>query len=258
MKRLNLFRLGAIALAMATLTACSDDEDNDNETTITLTAANATYNADGYWADCYDTSMPPLVLDGFTLSHTATDWGGGIMSWNGFCPSKATDTADYTTEGSWTQHQWCSITGYGVSEPTYIVAFWNASESTATVPETPALSITFDGGKKFTPVSIDITNNTYGYYSMKHGSAFNKAFTADDWCKVIIIGYDRASNRETGRTETYLARNGQLLDTWRNVSLSPLGEVDEIYFQMESSDSGQWGMNNAAYFCIDGLKIESK
>lgn len=254
MKKFQLFRLGAIALAMATLTACSDDDDNEDMTTVTLTATDATYNTDGYWADCYDTSVTSLTLDGFTLSHSATDWGGGIVSWNGFCPSKATDTTDYTTQGTWTLHQWSSITGSGDGDDTYIVAFWSASESTSDVPETPTLGITFEG-KKFKPVSIDITNSTYGYYSMKTGSAFNKAFTAEDWCKVIIIGYDKASATETGRTEMYLARDGQLLDSWQNVNLSPLGEVDEIYFQMQSSDSGQWGMNNAAYFCIDNLKI---
>ena len=41
------------------------------------------------------------------------------------------------------------------------------------------------------------------------------------------------------------------------MNLAPLGtQIDMIYFQMTSSDTGAWGMNNPAYFCLDNLEID--
>jgi hypothetical protein len=38
--------------------------------------------------------------------------------------------------------------------------------------------------------------------------------------------------------------------------LSPLGSVAEIVFDMQSSDSGMYGMNTPSYFCFDNLAIK--
>ena len=43
---------------------------------------------------------------------------------------------------------------------------------------------------------------------------------------------------------------------WQWVDLSSLGQVNAIYFTMESSDiSGVLGMNTAAFFCLGGMEI---
>jgi hypothetical protein len=43
---------------------------------------------------------------------------------------------------------------------------------------------------------------------------------------------------------------------WQWVDLSSLGQVNAVYFTMESSDvSGVLGMNTAAYFCLGGMEI---
>lgn len=43
------------------------------------------------------------------------------------------------------------------------------------------------------------------------------------------------------------------LDTWQWVDLRSLGEVTSIKFSLDGSDSGQWGLNTPAYFCLDNF-----
>lgn len=252
MKNLLTLKCALAALLATSLWSCSEDEPI-NYVTLNVANAEVTYDQQGHWTDCYNTSLGDITIDKFSFSHSATDWGGGMMSWTGFSPSRSTDKTDYTAQGSWLSHQWSSITGTGVAGSSYMVAFWNVSETTTAIPETPALRISYNNGTQFAPQSVCITNSSYGYYSMKNGSAYNHAFTASDWCKVTVIGVK--DNTETARVEASLAEGTAILDSWKVIDLRSLGQVDAIYFQMSSSDSGQWGMNNAAYFCLDRLTI---
>lgn len=255
-RHLNILAISAI-VAAASLTSCSDDETPDFQATLNLNnSAAVSYNSDNYWDQCYNVALTAtgINVDGFQLSHSATDWGGGILSWYGFCPSKSADTADHTADWTWLDNQWSSITGGGLSGKgtPFIVGCWNSSETTDSYPEAPSCMIAY-GGYEFQPQEIYVTNSTYAYYTMINGSAFNKVFTESDWFHLIIIGYN--AGRETARIRVDLAKGTDLLDTWQKVDLSPLGTVTEIAFQMASSDSGQWGMNTPSYFCIDRLTI---
>lgn len=235
-----------VALALA-FTACSDDD--DDYYVMHLDNSGIQYNAEGYWTGCYNTSTGDVQVNDVMLSHEATDWGEWGVTWYGFCPSKVSDTADYST-GVWTQHQWASITGGGLAGKgsPYIIGFWNNSES----GDAPySCSITLKDGVQFRPEQVYVTNNTYAYYLMRNGSAFNMAFTADDWCKLHIKGVHEGAF--TGEVEVYLAKGTDILDEWKYVDLSGLGWVDGLVFTMSSSDTGQWGMNNPSYFCLDML-----
>ena len=46
------------------------------------------------------------------------------------------------------------------------------------------------------------------------------------------------------------------LSQWAWCDLSELGEVEVISISMESTDVGEYGMNTAAYVCIDGLQAD--
>lgn len=250
--------ISAIIIASAT-TACSDDENPDFQVTLNLNnEASISYNSDNYWDQCYNVSLysTDINIDGFQLSHSATDWGGGILSWYGFCPSKSADTSDHTADWTWLDNQWSAITGGGVSgEATpYFVGCWNTSEATDSYSDTSSCMIAYSG-YEFQPQEIYVTNSSYAYYTMINGSAFNKVFTESDWLHLIIIGYN--AGRKTARIVVDLAKGTDLLDSWQKVNLSALGTVTEITFQMESSDSGQWGMNTPSYFCIDRLTIQT-
>lgn len=102
-----------------------------------------------------------------------------------------------------------------------------------------------------------VTNSAYAYASMTHGDSYAKRFGTNDWFKLTITGYD-AAGEQTGTVNFYLAdlrdiANAYILDTWRWVDLTSLGKVKRLGFTMSSSDTGMWGMNTPAYFCMDNL-----
>ncbi len=248
-------------LAMTVATSCSDDGDYVVEVSenlkIDFNTSNISFNEDNYWSNVYDTTYHSLTFDNVSFSHqaSATEWGGyTYYSWYGFCPSKSTDNTDYS-DGDWTSHQWGSITGGGLTgaKDTYLLVFWYSSEASTSIPSAPSCCISYNNGT-FNPQKVYITNSAWGYYAMKNGSAFNKQFTEGDWCILHIYGVK--NNIIIGQVDVTLANGSDILNTWKLVDLTPLGQdLDMIYFQMTSSDTGTWGINNPTYFCLDNLEI---
>ncbi len=252
MKQFKLF--AAAALAAVTLAACSDDDDSTITANLSSVAVN--YDADGAWADCYATT--DFTVSGLEFSHTwdMTEWGGvKYYSWKGFCPSRSEDNADHSAGGDWVPYQWGAVTGGGMSGSgtPFILGCWDVNESTEAIPSTATCSIKAVEGTKFSPKSVYVTNSNYAYWVMKVGSAFSRPFGDTDRCTLYIHGVN--NGRETGVVTFDLAAAGKIVDTWTKVDLRSLGEVNYIYFQMTSTDSGQWGMNTPAYFCLDRLEF---
>ncbi|MCK4390155.1 MAG: DUF4465 domain-containing protein [Desulfobacterales bacterium] len=162
-------------------------------------------------------------------------WG----SWDGFSYSNITDT---TTDGMGGQYN--AITGGGLnSSSKYAVSYysaWAANPPTATRPSEQVVT-----GAYF-------TNNNYAYYSMLNGDAYAKKFEEGDWFKLTITGKD-ATGTETGIVDAYLANGTNIVRVWTWVDLSSLGKVKSLEFTLSSSDTGDWGMNTPAYFCMDSL-----
>ena len=257
MKTLKFLRnIAIVALAFVALTAC--DEDQEKLKVNFSDKSNVSYNADNYWNEVYNPAVGAFTISSFTFSHeaTATEWDGyTYYSWYGFCPSKSTDNADYG-DGDWTSHQWGSITGDGASgkKDAYILGCWNTSEDINSLPAIPSCYLAYRGGS-FDPEEVYITNSAWGYYAMKNGSAFNKKFGNNDWCTLHIYGV--SNGKVSGLVEVALADGTDILKHWKRVNLEPLGDdVDMIYFQLSSSDTGVWGMNNPAFFCLDNLVID--
>ena len=102
-----------------------------------------------------------------------------------------------------------------------------------------------------------VTNAAYAYQSMLNGDDYAKKFGEGDWFLLTITGID-AAGKETGSVDFYLAdlrdaAASYIINTWRWVDLTSLGKVKRLAFSMNSSDTGQWGMNTPAYFCMDNL-----
>lgn len=259
MKTLRLIGKGVVAMFVAaSMVACDEKEEPTDDIVFNLSNYSVNYEANGAWADAYNVEIGEINLGGFVFSHNATayEWDGVIYSsYYGFVPSRSSDNADHSSD-DWVQYQWGAITGGGLSGSgsPYMLGSWNVMEEVNAVPEYPSLSVTYDN-VEFDPEEMFVTNSAYGYYAMKNGTAFNKKFGSEDWMKLHIIGV--RNGVETGRVDVSLAANGQVLNTWQCVALDALGDaVDMIYFQFSSSDSGQWGMNNPAYLCLDRLTIE--
>ncbi len=245
-----------IAAAMgAAVTSCHSHDDSDNLLVICPVSSDLKFNDMGYWDYCYDSDYDnALVFQGLKYSHSAivTEWGGvKYYSWKGFCPTISTDNTDHSTD--WVTYQWGSIAGGAInSGDPYILGCWDVNESTEAIPEHPACAIT-SSSAGFSPVEVFVTNSAYAYYTMLNGNDFCRKFTADDRLTLYIHGL--FDGRKTGTVTVDLAKGTDILRTWEPVDLTPLGTVNEIYFQMTSTDSGQWGMNTPAYFCLDRLTI---
>ncbi len=109
-----------------------------------------------------------------------------------------------------------------------------------------------------------ITNSTYAYYSMRDGDFISKKFGGDtgtdkDYFKLKIqkyyggalsndsVVFYLADFRSADSTKDYIVNN------WRWVDLTSLGNVDSLTFKLSSSDNGQFGMNTPAFFCMDNF-----
>ena len=169
-----------------------------------------------------------------------SDYGG---YWYGFSISTETSTA-YASLAD--QYNSCVGTGAEGSK-TYAVGYYSAY---AGIP----MAITQAESKTFVPKSVCIANAAYAFSSMCKGDSYAKKFDETDWFKVTFIG--KLNGTETGRVDIDLAKEGMLVFAWKTIDLSALGEVDEIGFDMTSSDTGAWGMNTPAYFCLDNFVAE--
>lgn len=96
-----------------------------------------------------------------------------------------------------------------------------------------------------------VNNNAYAVNSMLNGDGFAKKFDETDWFVLYCIGLKGADVVDT--IEVYLAKDGAIMTEWTYVDLSELGVIDGMTFGMNSSDSGDYGMNTPAYFCMDNF-----
>jgi hypothetical protein len=116
-----------------------------------------------------------------------------------------------------------------------------------------------------TVTGMYICNSTYAYNSIKHGDSFSPAFSATnkDWFKLTVKKY-YGGNLTSDTAEIYLAdfryadtTQNYILKTWTWVSLSSLGNVDSLWFSLSSTQTGSFGMNTPAFFCIDNLSLNT-
>lgn len=111
-----------------------------------------------------------------------------------------------------------------------------------------------------------ITNTTYAYLAVKDGndggvSVVKGPFEDGDYFTVTAIGH-AASGEEVGRSTFYLAdyRDGKssVVNTWEWFDWTPLANAAYVTFEMESTDTGDYGMNTPNYFCLDGITLVEK
>lgn len=178
------------------------------------------------------------------------DYNTTWQSWSGFSYSNMTDS---TTAGF--TNQYSAITASG----------FNNSTTYAVGVDYGSAIVRLTGSSKGKIVSgAYITNATYAYLSMRDGDMFAKKFGGNsgndpDWFKLTVKGWHNGVEVPS-RPSLYLADfrfadNAQdyILRNWTWFDLSALGNVDSFQFLLTSSDTGQFGMNTPAYFCLDRL-----
>jgi hypothetical protein len=187
----------------------------------------------------------------FFVNRFDTAYGG---SWSGFVYS---DMADDSTAGI--SNQYSAITGKGVNNSINYGLFYY---STYTLPSRLKLF------SRDTVLGFYITNSTWAALSMLNGDVFSKKFGGSsgndpDWFKLSVTGYVNG-NSINDTVDYFLAdyrfiNNSQdyILNSWAWVNLTSLGMVDSLEFKLSSSDTGAYGMNTPAYFCIDNFITRS-
>ena len=229
------------------------------------------YNDYGIWTGCYNDVDYTWLEFGdengeFGISHLiggeGSSWGG--YYWDGFCPAIGGDQTDYN--GAWTTTYGGCMAGGGcvinedgsvTADPAqpYLVAYWGSwSED----PTNQVMFMDKDGNTTFTPVGVYVCNHPWPYYGCVHGDGFGSAFAEGDYFELIAHGVDAEGNETTTSINLVEFTNGELhaLNDWTFFDLSSLGEVESVYFTLNSTDSGAYGMNTAAYFCMDKFMVE--
>lgn len=201
-----------------------------------ITFEDLTLGNESYWNGSDDSGG--FASGGAQLNNAyEASWG----SWSGFGYSNRTDTTLTGQAG-----QYNAITGSGgQGSLIYGVAYVGDPMWGGVIP-----TITFPTEQRVT--GFFVTNNDYAHDSMKNGDAFAKKFEEGDWFRLTVEGKD-AGGSSVGTISTLLADGTNILNTWKWVDLTGLGQVKSLEFTLTSSDTGEWGMNTPAYFCIDNI-----
>jgi hypothetical protein len=211
----------------------------------TVTAGfDSTFEDLGLPSGSHENNLGTFVSGGNAFNN---DFNATFGSWSGWSISSETDNVnpDYT-------NQYSAITGGGSGpSATYGVGY-------AFSPGDAFIELK-DG---FDPLSIDLTNTTYAYFSMLDGDQFATKFKAGSFFQLTITGYT-AAGAALGSTVAfdlarYITDFDHPLRDWATVDLSSLAGSKKLSFGLASSDVGAFGMNTPAYFAADNLRIRAR
>lgn len=181
----------------------------------------------------------------FVNNYSLTEYG---PYFDGFTISASTSTAFDSDSYLVDQFNSCVGSGAGNSSQYAVISWSSYSDNRAD-------AIYHKDNKLFTPQSVALTNAAYAFNVIRTGNNYSRKFTDEDVFTLKFLGYKE--NEATGTSvEVNLAEAGMLQFAWKTIDLTDLGEVDEIRFEMTSTDSGNWGMNTPAFFCIDDFVAE--
>ena len=221
---------------------------------VTATFENLYLDSESFWAgpDTKGTLVAGMYgsdLNGSFVSGSyqfSNSYNMSYGSWSGFAYSNRTAT-DFNTI---TPDQYNSVVGHGYDNSGNFAVAFNSGE--IKVLNSPLTGDSIRG--------LYITNSAYAANTILYAKDNDYAhkFGKGDWVKVTFTGY-HADGTEA-KLDYYLAdyrsdkkADHYCLDTWQWVDLRPLGEVTSISFSLDGSDSGQWGLNTPAYFCLDNF-----
>ncbi len=240
----------------------------DGVITLDLTKAvtELEFNADnGSWTGTYNDEEEVIESQSFIFIHNSM---GDYDTWWGFSASNHADNS--RPENTLTQ-QWSAMAKGGIEldengdvklddfgapvvsdKVPYLVGYYNAYMSARPV------DMIFNDGLAHEPVGMYVCLNSYAYYSIQDGDAYTRPFTNGDSFTLTVHGIADDESEKTIDVVLGSYTNGDLTLSrgWKYVDLSSLGAVNEIYFTMDSTDKGAWGMNTPGYFCLDKLSVK--
>lgn len=253
--------LAAFCLSAAALVSCSDNDD-PVAVTVNLAQTQLNYDSEGLWDGAYTDAR--ITSQFITFSHHGEIGAWGPYS-QGFVASRSAETGKFD---NMIAHQYDCIAGGGVAGKgtPFLLANWNSSETDATPLDERSCAFWFSATPQgdrvaFRPVKVKVCNSSYAYYTMLDGNAFSRKFEAGDKFTLTAHGVHADGSESTASfllADCTGDPSGWFVTDWTDWDLSTLGQVTAVYFTMDSTDSGQWGMNTPAYFCFDRLEYEGR
>jgi hypothetical protein len=205
-------------------------------------------------------------FDGYGFSATTGSWTsqGASFHTNQYGPGWSySNVNDPTTPGF--GNQWAAITGTGVGGTgNYVQGTIGFDFGTnAAIPAVINLPI------GYRPSSVQATNTSYTYYSMRDGDAFATKFGGvsgndPDFFKVTFSGFTGldGTGAATGSVDFFLgdyrfANNAldYLVNQWTNVDLTNLGNAASIAIIFEGSVFSDGFLATPTYVAIDNLAL---
>lgn len=221
--------------------------------------------SNGSWTGTYDDDAESIDSQVFVFVH------GSMADWNTWWGFTASNHADNACPANTLIQQWSNMAKGGIvlnDDGTVKTDKFSAPVVSAAVPYIVGfyspfmcarpLDMSFAEGKSYDAVGIYVNLNSYAYYSMEYGDAFARAFTNGDRFTLTIHGVAADESEKTIDVNLAEYSNGDLTINrgWKYVDLTELGTINELYFTLDSTDSGDYGMNTPAYFCLDKLMVK--
>lgn len=218
----------------------------------------------GAWSGTYDDDQESVESQCFSFVHSSmSEW----QTWWGFTVS---NSADNSPRDNYITYQFSNMAKGGIAlnedgsvkldengapvvsaEIPYMVGYYSSYMAARPV------DMTFNTGKSYEAVGVYVNLNSYTYYTVEGGDAYARSFTNGDRLTLTIHGVAADESEKEVVVTTASYDNGDLTINrgWRYVDLSSLGVVNELYFTIKSTDTGAYGDNTPAYFCLDKLMV---
>ena len=232
------FRFALLAIVLpCVLLSCKKDEEEPYDVMIdfqNVVIPNAGYNNDAGASGFFKEGIVSFQ------NTNAIDEEWDYPYWYGFAYSKQHDTE---TPG-W-ENQFSAYVVNDEKDNQFMVGYID------TYYGKPTIEINFERPVK--DLSFDVANTTYAALAMKNGFPPAKKFTESDWFKLTI------KVTSTDGTETItinLGEGAKITNVWNTIPVQT-GNITRLEFSLTSSDTGAFGMNTPAYFCIDNIKART-
>lgn len=111
-------------------------------------------------------------------------------------------------------------------------------------------SIYFPEGASRVIKSMDISPTTYELGVVLNGNEYASSL-AESGNLTITITADNGQSLDVD-----LARDGNILRTWKTIDLTSLGAVNTLTFTMDGSDRSEYGTKHPKYFAFDNVVVK--
>lgn len=152
-------------------------------------------------------------------------------------------------------NMWSNIAGKGAENSANFGTAYVETNYAAPTPVTIPVGMKLTGNAAGHLVAgAYFTNSVYAYRYMLDNNYYDDG---NHWFKLVVRGYlnnIKSTDSVVFSLADYSGTGAPVLvHTWEWASLTSLGNVDSLTFDLISSDAGMFGINTPAYFAIDNL-----